>query len=153
MFEELAHMTWRLRSPRVSICKLEAQESQWYNSAKGLRTGGIPVLEKEMRWDVPVQQQGRKKGGISYSSTFYSIQALGGLGDAHPHWGESICFIEPTHSNANLARKYPHKDTQAWSLMWAPWPVYLIHRINPHTELFLIYLLDFSCAIHVTRRS
>ena len=154
MFEELAYMTWRLRSPRISICKLEAQESQWCNSAKGQRTGGIPVLEKNMRWDVPVQQQGRKKkGGIPYSSTFYYIQALSGLGDAHAHWGESICFIEPTHSNANLTRKHPHRDTQAWSLMWAPWPIYLIHRINPHTELSLIYLLDFAHAIHVTMRS
>ena len=85
MFEELAYMTWRLRSPRISICKLEAQESQWCNSAKGLRTGGIPVLEKNMRWDVPVQQQGReKRGGFLIPPLFILFRP-------------SVDWVMPTH--------------------------------------------------------
>ena len=82
---------WRLRCPLPStFCKLENQESQWYNSVWVWRPenqGATCVSPRVQRLgnqelDIPAQEERRARP----SSFLFCLEAPNGLDDAHPHW-------------------------------------------------------------------
>lgn len=73
------------------------------------------------------------------------------LDEAYPHWGgRAIGLIQPTHSNAHLFRKPPHRHTRKWfwTKHWAPSdPIRLTYKGNNHVLEFQ-KMSDFRVVIY-----
>ena len=107
---------WRLRCPLPStFCKLENQESQWYNSVHVQRPGnqgsaGISprVQRPETRelWCPRIGEDehpcSRRERKFSLPPPFCSIGVLKELDDASPHWWGWIFYTQSTESNDSL---------------------------------------------------
>ena len=123
--------------PKSAVCKLEAQENQWCNSVQRPENQGNPsprAGEDEMKCRSSTVRQEKKANSLLLHLLSCSDPQWTGC---PPTLGRVICFTEPTHSNVSLTWKHLHRHTQKWSLIWAPRPVKLINRINPHTEFSL----------------
>lgn len=99
---------------------MEAEKSHYLQSAnwKLREVDGINSSLSLKAWEpgalmvwVPVQGQEKtavsaltvRKRRSAFPPPFCSTQTLKGLDDAQPHWQMAICFVQFTHSNANLS--------------------------------------------------
>ena len=111
--------------PRSGICRLENQESPWYNSV----LVQIPENQK-----LQLQRAGKGRHSSSRSERefflplffFCSIQALNGLDDAHPHyWGRfsllsllnQMLLSSRTPSQTNRFYQLPLRQSR-WFTEW-----------------------------------
>lgn len=81
--------------------------------SEGLRTKGANGVNSSLKAEDEVSRPSsigrqKKRAGIPPSSTSGSVQALGGLHEAHPRWGgRANRFTKSTRANAHLTWKHP----------------------------------------------
>ena len=104
------------------------------SESKGLKTRGLMVpLQMQEKTDVSAQIV--RQSEFSHLPSFCSIQALNGLDEAHPHWGEQSALLNLwlQISSRNTLTETPRKNVQP--NIWTPRdPVKLIHKINHHRQ-------------------
>lgn len=131
----------RMRSPTIFPLQVETQESLGCNSVQVQSPENQRNLlcksqsgagEEEMKCPNSNREAGGKEW-IPPSSTFCSMQALSGLDDAHPHWGEPSAFLLPLIpmpiSSGNASQTYPEITFSLYPLV----PVKVAHPICHHT--------------------
>lgn len=82
-----------------------------------------------------LNQRGREKRGQISPSSAFSMQALDGLDDAHPHWGGRSTLTQSTDSTANFIQKH----SEIMFNLGIPQSVKLTHKIHHHSLIVLIY--------------
>lgn len=102
---------WLMQLP-LAICKLDTREAAG-GFSPSLRTEnpGEAMLSPGAGGDrgLQLRQSGRER--ILLSSAFCSVQALVGLEDAHPHWGDDLLLLDH-QSHVHLVQKHPHRQGQ-----------------------------------------
>lgn len=121
-------------------CKPVTQESQWCNPVWVWKPENQGIWWCKFRYKSrrprsPLQCSSRKKMSpplpFLYLLIYLSPQRIEWC---PPMLGGVIYFTEFTDSNVKLIWKYPHRHSQKWHLIWAPYgPVKLTLKINHHS--------------------
>lgn len=130
-----------------AFCKLEKQDSEWYNSqsgSEGPRTTS-PCVWGQEKVDVP---SGAKRADLpSLHLLFYSgSQRIGGC---HCHWGGQYSSLsQPIQTLVSSRNTETQTQKYCLPVIWASLnPDKLTHKINHHTKKLLIWLHLYSFAI------